>query len=161
MQKITPCLWFDGKAEQAAEFYVSVFEDGKIHSVSRYGKEGQEVHGQPEGQAMMVIFELMGQMFQGLNGGPQFKFDEAISFVIDCKDQKEVDYYWSHLTSEGGEESMCGWLKDRFGVSWQVVPKQLGELISKGSGAQSGRVMNAMLQMKKLDVAALEEAFAG
>ena len=120
-QKITPCLWFDTEAEEAANFYVSIFKDSRIRSVNRYSKAGTEVHGKPAGSVMAVEFEIEGQKFVGLNGGPQFKFDEAVSFQIHCKTQDEIDYYWSRLT-EGGKEVACGWLKDKFGLSWQVVP---------------------------------------
>lgn len=161
MQKITPNLWFDRQAEEAANFYVSVFKNSKIGKVSRYPKEGQEVHGMPEGTAMMVEFELDGQQFLGLNGGPHFKFNEAVSFIIDCEGQEEVDYYWNALTANGGEESQCGWLKDKFGLSWQVTPRELTRLISDPDKAKAGRVMNAMLKMKKIIIADLEAAANG
>jgi predicted 3-demethylubiquinone-9 3-methyltransferase (glyoxalase superfamily) len=159
-QKITPCLWFDTEAEEAAKFYVSIFKDSKIRSVNRYGKGGQEVHGKPAGSVMAVEFEIEGQKFVGLNGGPQFKFDEAISFQIHCKSQDEIDYYWSRLT-EGGKEVACGWLKDKFGLSWQVVPTALLEMMSDKDPAKTERVTNAFMKMKKFDIAKLRQAFEG
>jgi predicted 3-demethylubiquinone-9 3-methyltransferase (glyoxalase superfamily) len=158
--KITPCLWFDTEAEEAANFYVSVFKGSKIRSVNRYGKGGQEVHGKPPGSVMAVEFEIEGQRFVALNGGPQFKFDEAISFQIHCKSQEEVDYYWSRLT-DGGKEVQCGWLKDQFGLSWQVVPSQLLEMLSSGDAAKTERVTKAFMQMKKFDIKKLRHAFDG
>ncbi|MGH6791697.1 MAG: VOC family protein [Methyloceanibacter sp.] len=159
-QKITPCLWFDSEAEDAAKFYCSVFKDAKINSVSRYGKEGFEIHGRPAGSVMAVEFELEGQKFVGLNGGPHFMFDEAVSFQIHCKTQDEVDYFWSKLT-EGGKEGPCGWLKDKFGLSWQVVPDILTKMLMDADPQKSQRVTKAFLQMKKFDIAALEHAYAG
>jgi predicted 3-demethylubiquinone-9 3-methyltransferase (glyoxalase superfamily) len=159
-QKITPCLWFDSQAEDAARLYVSVFDNSEILGISRYGKEGHEIHGREAGSVMTVEFALEGQKFVGLNGGPQFTFDEAISFQISCKDQEEVDYFWSRL-SNGGQEGPCGWLKDRFGLSWQVVPDRLIEMISDKDAVKAGRVTNAFLKMKKFDIAALERAFEG
>jgi predicted 3-demethylubiquinone-9 3-methyltransferase (glyoxalase superfamily) len=159
-QRITPCLWFDTEAEEAANFYVSIFEDSKIRSVNRYAKAGQEVHGKPAGSVMAVEFEIEGQKFVGLNGGPQFKFTEAVSFQIHCKTQEEVDYYWSRLT-EGGKEVACGWLKDKFGLSWQVVPTQLFEFLSSGDAAKSERVTKAFMQMKKFDIEKLRRVFDG
>src|SRR5512145_228286 len=160
MQKITPCLWFDTEAEEAASFYVSIFEDSKIRSVNRYAKAGQEVHGKPAGSVMAVEFEIEGQKFVGLNGGPQFKFTEAVSFQIHCKSQEEVDYYWSRLT-DGGKEVACGWLKDKFGLSWQVVPTQLFEMLSSGDAARTERVTNAFMKMKKFDIEKLQRVFDG
>lgn len=154
-QKITPCLWFDKEAEDAANFYVSVFKDAKINSVSRYGKEGYEVHGQKEGTVMTVDFTLNGQPFIALNGGPVFKFSEAISLTIPCETQEEVDYYWNKLT-DGGQEAPCGWLKDKFGLSWQVVPTILPKLLK--DPARSDRVMKAFMQMKKFDIEKLKNA---
>ena len=151
MQKITPFLWFDKQAEEAAKFYVSVFKDSKMGQVSRYG-EGMPL---PKGTVMTAAFEIGGQSFIALNGGPQFKFTEAVSFVVNCGTQKEIDYYWDKLTAGGGKEVQCGWLKDRYGLSWQIVPAVLPELVKK-----SGRVMEALLQMKKLDIAALQRAAA-
>ncbi len=153
MQKITPCLWFDTEAEEAAAFYTSVFKNSRILGVSRFGEAGPR----PAGMVMTVNFELDGQEFIALNGGPEFSFDEAVSFQVSCESQDEVDYYWSKLT-EGGEEGQCGWLKDRFGLSWQVVPARLVELIENPDPETSQRAMRAMLQMKKIDIPALEEA---
>ncbi len=162
MQKITPNLWFDKEAEEAAAFYTSIFKDSSVGKVSRYGKEGFEVHRQKEGTAMTVEFALEGQKFLALNGGPIFKFSEAVSFIVDCEDQEEIDYYWNKL-KEGGDEAaqQCGWLKDKYGLSWQIVPKALGKLMSDPDAEKSGRVMNAMLKMKKLDVAELQAAYDG
>ncbi len=160
-QPITPCLWFDTEAEDAAKLYCSVFDNSRITSVSYYGNEGQEIHGKAPGSVMGVAFELDGQKFSALNGGPQFKFDEAISFQIHCADQEEVDYYWAKLTSDGGTEGPCGWLKDRFGLSWQVIPSALFDMMTAGDARKSDRVMKAFLQMKKFDIAALERAFEG
>ena len=157
MNKITPTLWFDGQAAEAADFYISVFGEGRVLELSRYPDDGR---GQP-GKVLTVIFEVAGQRFVGLNGGPDFKFNEAVSFTIDCADQDEVDHFWNRLT-EGGEASRCGWLKDRFGVSWQVVPRVLPQLLSGGGDPQrAGRAMTAMLGMSKLDIAALERAADG
>lgn len=153
VQKITPCLWFDGQAEEAAKFYTSVFKNSRVLEVVPYGEAGPG----EEGTVMVVSFELDGQEFVGLNGGPQFTFDEAISFQIRCDSQEEVDHFWSHLT-EGGEEGPCGWLKDRFGVSWQVTPTRLLELIADSDPQRSQRAMRAMLEMKKIDIAAVEQA---
>jgi len=158
--KITPCLWFDTEAEAAANHYVSIFKNSKIGKIGRYGKEGKEIHGKEAGSVMAVEFEIEGQRFVALNGGPQFKFDEAISFQIHCETQSEVDYFWSRLT-DGGKEVQCGWLKDRFGLSWQVVPRVLPELLGDPNPEKAGRVMNAMLKMKKFDIAALQQAAAG
>jgi predicted 3-demethylubiquinone-9 3-methyltransferase (glyoxalase superfamily) len=155
MQKITPWLWFDTEAEEAAKFYTSVFPNSKIGEISRYGSAGPR----PEGMVMTVAFELDGQEFSALNGGPDFTFNEAISLQVSCKDQEEVDHYWNTL-SEGGEEGPCGWLKDRFGVSWQIVPDRLGELLSDPDREKSQRVMQAMLGMKKIEVEGLEQAAA-
>ena len=157
MQKITPFLWFDNNAEEAAEFYVSIFKNSKILNVSRYGDAGPG----PKGSVMVVNFQLAGQEFTALNGGPQFKFSEAFSLVVNCENQKELDEYWSKLTSGGGQESQCGWLKDKFGCSWQIVPTELGKLISAKDPAKTNRVMQAVLQMKKLDIAKLRQAAEG
>jgi predicted 3-demethylubiquinone-9 3-methyltransferase (glyoxalase superfamily) len=154
-EKITTCLWFDTQAEEAAEFYVSVFE-GKVLNVSRYGEGGPG----PAGQAMTVQFEIEGRTFMALNGGPSFSFTEAVSFVIDCSSQEEVDRYWTAL-ADGGSESQCGWLKDRFGVSWQVVPSVLGQLVGGPDPEGAQRAMQAMLGMQKLDIAALQKAYDG
>ena len=159
-KKITPCLWFDTEAEEAANFYVSIFEDSRISGINRYAKAGHEVHGKPAGAVLTVEFEIGGQTFVALNGGPQFKFDEAISVQIHCKDQEEVDYYWSRL-SEGGKEVACGWLKDRFGLSWQVVPTQLSEMLADKDAAKTERVTAVFMKMKKFDIAALQRAFEG
>ncbi len=156
MQKITPCLWFDTQAEEAAEFYTSVFDNSKILEVARHGEAGPG----PEGSAMVVRFALDGQEFVGLNGGPLFTFDEAVSFQIDCTDQAEVDYYWDRL-SEGGEEGQCGWLKDRFGLSWQVIPARLIELLGDPDPAVAERATRAMFEMRKIDIAAVEKAALG
>ena len=152
---ITPCLWFDKEAEDAAKFYVSIFKDSKINGTSRYGKEGYEIHGQKEGTVMTVDFNLNGQPFIGLNGGPHFKFTEAVSFTIPCDTQEEIDFYWEKLTA-GGEEGPCGWLKDKFGLSWQVVPTILPKLLKDPE--KSGRVMNAFMKMKKFDIEELKNA---
>ena len=161
MPTVTPCLWFDNAAEEAATFYVSLFPNSKIGAVSRYGEEGREHHGKEPGTAMLVEFSLDGRPFQALNGGPHFKIDEAVSFSIPTKDQAETDYYWNGLIANGGAESMCGWLKDRFGVSWQVVPTAFAEMMRKGDADQQRRVMQAMFTMQKLDIAALEAAYKG
>jgi predicted 3-demethylubiquinone-9 3-methyltransferase (glyoxalase superfamily) len=159
-QKINPCLWFDTEAEEAAKFYCSVFKNSRISKVSRYVNEGQEIHGKPAGSVMAVEFELDGQKFAALNGGPQFKFDEAISFQVHCKDQAEVDYFWDKL-SAGGKEVACGWLKDRFGLSWQVVPGVLYDMLMDPDQEKVKRVTKAFLRMKKFDIAALKRAFDG
>jgi predicted 3-demethylubiquinone-9 3-methyltransferase (glyoxalase superfamily) len=153
MQKITPFLWFDTQAEEAANFYVSVFPNSRIVTVTRYGEAGPG----PKGSVMTVVFELDGQRMIALNGGPQFKFTEAISLSVDCKDQAEVDRYWSKLT-QGGKESQCGWLKDKYGLSWQINPAALGEMLSDPDPEKAKRVMEAMLTMKKIDIAALKAA---
>ena len=160
--RITPCLWFDSQGEEAANFYTSIFGNSRIGKVSRYTEAGREVHGRPPGSAMTVEFELDGQAFTALNGGPQFKFTEAISFQIDCETQDEVDHYWNRL-SEGGDPSaqQCGWLKDKYGVSWQVVPRILAERLGDPDPAKAGRVMQAMLPMKKIDIEEIERAYAG
>lgn len=159
MQKITPHLWFDDQAEEAAEFYTSVFPNSEIVNVSRYSEAGHEVHGRPAGSVMTVTFTLDGQTFIALNGGPHFKFTEAISFFISCATQEEVDYYWERL-SAGGEEGPCGWLKDKYGLSWQVVPTALDTLLADKAG-KADRVMEALLQMKKIDLAALQQVYEG
>ena len=160
IQNITPCLRFDNQAEEAAKFYVSLFNNSAMGAVTRYGKEGFEVHGRPEGSAMTVSFRLEGQEFTALNGGPHFEFSEAISFVVRCETQAEVDRYWDKLGEGGDERSrQCGWLKDKYGVSWQMVPVALFELMSSADSRKSGRVMRAMLQMKKLDETALRRAY--
>jgi predicted 3-demethylubiquinone-9 3-methyltransferase (glyoxalase superfamily) len=162
IQKITPCLWFDGRAEEAATRYVGIFPNSRITAISRYGEAGREVHRQEPGTVLTVEFELDGQKFTGLNGGPAFRFSEAISFQVSCETQEEVDRYWEELSAGGPEEAkQCGWLKDRFGVSWQIVPRVLPELISDPDPAKSQRAMQAMLKMKKLDIAELRRAHAG
>src|SRR5262245_23051703 len=154
-QKITPFLWFDNQAEEAANFYVSIFRNSKLLEVSRYGEGGM---GEP-GSVMVANFSLDGQTFSALNGGPHFQFSEAISFQIDCESQEEVDYYWDSLISGGGEPSQCGWLKDKFGLSWQVVPRRLMELIGDKDPEKAKRVTQAMLQMSKIEIPKLEEAY--
>jgi len=154
MQKITTFLWFNNNAEEAANYYTSIFKNSKIVDVSRYGDAGPG----PKGSVMVVKFQLAGQEFVGLNGGPQFKFTEAISLVVNCESQQEIDEYWRKLTADGGRESECGWLKDKFGLSWQVVPTILPELISSKDPKKSERVMQAIMQMKKLDLAKLKQA---
>jgi predicted 3-demethylubiquinone-9 3-methyltransferase (glyoxalase superfamily) len=149
MKKITPFLWFDTQAEEAMNFYVSVFKNSKVNNISRG----------PDGKAFTVSFELDGQEFIGLNAGPQFKFNEAISIFVNCEDQAEVDELWNKLTADGGEESMCGWLKDKYGLSWQIIPKQLGELMGDPDPVKAQRVTQAMLQMQKIDVAGLQKAY--
>jgi predicted 3-demethylubiquinone-9 3-methyltransferase (glyoxalase superfamily) len=156
---ITPCLWFDTEAEAATKFYASVFKDAKIGKISRFGKEGFEVHGKKAGTVMTVEFEIGGQKFLALNGGPHFKFNEAVSFQIHCDTQQEIDYFWKKLT-DGGEESRCGWLKDKFGLSWQVVPRALPQMLMDENSEKAQRVMRSMLQMRKIDLAALRQAQA-
>jgi predicted 3-demethylubiquinone-9 3-methyltransferase (glyoxalase superfamily) len=159
IKKITPCLWFDDQAEEAAEFYTSIFRNSKIGNVSHYGEAGQEVHGKPAGTVMTVAFELDGQTFTALNGGPIFKFNEAISLQVDCETQEEVDYYWEKLSKGGDEKAQqCGWLKDKYGVSWQIVPRVLAEILSDPDESKSQKAMTAMLQMKKIDINELKRA---
>jgi len=158
-KKITPCLWFDTQAEEAAKFYASVFKNSKIGKISRYGKEGFEVHGKKAGTVMTVEFEIEGQNFLALNGGPHFKFNEAVSFQVPCETQEEIDYFWSTLAKDG-EEGHCGWLKDKFGLSWQVFPRALPEMLMDGNSETAQRVMRSMLQMRKIDIAALRRAQA-
>jgi predicted 3-demethylubiquinone-9 3-methyltransferase (glyoxalase superfamily) len=159
-QQITPCLWFDKNAEEAANFYITVFKNSKINHISHYGKAGQDVHGHKPGAVLGVEFELDGQKFFGLNGGPQFKFSEAVSFQIPCETQAEIDYYWSTL-SKGGSESSCGWLKDRFGLSWQVFPRRLPELLCDSDTDKAGLAMSTMMKMSKIDLATIERAYEG
>lgn len=156
-QKIVPYLWFDDQAEEAATFYVSLFKDSKILEVTRYGDAGPG----PKGKAMVVDFQLNGQEFIGLNGGLQFKFTEAVSFLVHCKSQEEVDDLWNKLTAGGGEESQCGWLKDKYRLSWQIIPDRLMELLGDKDPQKASRAMNAMLQMRKIDIGALERAHGG
>ena len=159
MQKITPFLWFDKQAEEAAKYYTSIFKNSKMGSVVRYDEAGARAAGRPKGSVMVATFQIEGQKFTALNGGPQFKLTEAISFVIDCKTQKEVDYYWEKLTGDGGQESMCGWLKDKYGLSWQVVPTIAIKMLKDKNPAKSQRVMQAILQMKKIDIRTLKQAY--
>jgi predicted 3-demethylubiquinone-9 3-methyltransferase (glyoxalase superfamily) len=160
-QKITPCLWFDGNAEEASAFYTAIFKDSDIGSKSKYDEQSSKTTGQPKGSTMVVEFEIAGQKFVGLNGGPTFKFNEAVSFMIACKDQAEVDYFWSRLTADGGEESQCCWLKDKFGLSWQVVPTVLNDLISGPDKDGSKRAVAALLKMQKPDIQTLQDAYDG
>ena len=155
--KITPFLWYDDKAEEAANFYVSLFKNSKVGSVSHYGEAGEAAAGRPKGTVMTVEFQLDGQEFVALNGGPHFKFTEAVSFVVNCDTQEEIDEFWEKL-SEGGEKSQCGWLKDKYGLSWQITPTVMGELMNDKDPAKAERVMKAMLQMRKLDIATLKKA---
>ncbi|HEY8227806.1 MAG TPA: VOC family protein [Pyrinomonadaceae bacterium] len=156
-QKITPFLWFDDKAEEAINFYTSVFDDSRILSVTRYGDTGPG----PKGTVMTASFQIAGQEFVALNGGPHFKFTEAISFVVNCETQEEIDRFWQQLTADGGAESQCGWLKDKFGLSWQIVPTILSKLLQDPDPAKSNRVMQAILQMKKIEIKKLLEAYEG
>ena len=159
IQKITPFLWYSTQAEEAAKFYVSVFKHSKITTVSRYSSAGQEIHGRPPGSVMVVAFELDGQAFTALNGGPAFKFNEAVSLQLYCDTQKEIDEYWEKLSKGGDPKAQqCGWLKDKYGLSWQVVPASLDEMVKDHESPQAQRVMTALLQMKKLDIAELERA---
>src|SRR6266480_4188645 len=163
MQKITPFLWFDDQAEQAVKFYASIFKNSKVGKILRYGEGTAKVSqsGRPVGSVLTIEFELEGEKFTALNGGPAFKFNESISFVVRCDTQKEVDYFWEKLTADGGEESQCGWLKDKFGVSWQVVPTVLIDMLHDKDSEKSERVMKAMLQMQKINIAKLKAAYAG
>jgi len=158
MSRITPCLWFDGKAEEAATFYVSLLPDSRIESIMRAPADNPST---PKGAALVVEFTLAGRRFMGLNGGPQFRFTEAVSFVIDCADQAEVDRLWDALTADGGAPGRCGWLKDRYGLSWQVVPRALPELLGGPDRERAGRAMQAMMTMSKIDIDALRRAYDG
>jgi predicted 3-demethylubiquinone-9 3-methyltransferase (glyoxalase superfamily) len=158
LQKITPNLWFDNQAEEAANFYVSIFKNSKIGNITRYGEAAAEISGKPKGSVMTITFQIEGQEFTALNGGPQFKFTEAISLLVNCETQQEVDELWEKL-SEDGEEGPCGWLKDKYGVSWQVVPRILDEMIRDPDPVKAERVMKAMLQMQKIDIAGLQQAY--
>jgi predicted 3-demethylubiquinone-9 3-methyltransferase (glyoxalase superfamily) len=158
--KIAPCLWFDMQAEEAAKFYTAIFENSRINKISRYTKAGREIHGKEPGSVLTVEFELDGQSFTALNGGPRFKFSEAVSFQVMCDGQAEVDYFW-HKLGAGGQEGQCGWLKDKFGVSWQVVPQVLLEMLTDADGSKRERAMGALMSMKKFDIVALQTAFAG
>jgi predicted 3-demethylubiquinone-9 3-methyltransferase (glyoxalase superfamily) len=157
-QKITPFLWFDDRAEEAANFYTSIFKESRLGEISRYDEEAARVSGRPKGSVMTVAFELEGQEFVALNGGPVFKFNESISFIVNCDTQEEIDYFWKKL-SAGGEESRCGWLKDKFGLSWQVMPTVLNQMLKDKDAAGAKRVMHAMLQMDKFDIPTLEKAY--
>ena len=157
MQKLTPCLWFDDKAEEAARFYTSIFEDSEVTGITHYGESGAQASGRPKGSVMTVTFRIGGQEFMGLNGGPQFTFSPAVSFIVNCKTQRELDELWAKL-SEGGAEERCGWVTDKYGLSWQVMPASLGEMFQQGDTAKSEKVMQAILTMTKLDIAAIEKA---
>jgi predicted 3-demethylubiquinone-9 3-methyltransferase (glyoxalase superfamily) len=159
MQKITPFLWFDNQAEEAVNFYTSVFKNAKSGRIFRCTEEAAEKTGRPVGSVLTIEFEIEGQKFVALNGGPVFRFNESISFVINCETQKEVDYFWDKLTADGGEESACGWLKDKFGLSWQITPTVLIDMLHDSDQEKSERVMQAMLQMKKIDIKALQDAY--
>jgi predicted 3-demethylubiquinone-9 3-methyltransferase (glyoxalase superfamily) len=162
IQKISPCLWFDDQAEQAANFYTTIFPNSKVCKMSRYGEECPKLKSRPPGSVMSVAFELEGQSFHAINGGPRFKFNEAVSFMVNCDSQEEIDYYWERL-SEGGapKAQQCGWLKDQYGASWQIVPRVLHEMMTDPDPAKSQRVMDAMLTMQKIDLNALKRAFSG
>ena len=162
MQKITPCLWFDNNAEEAVKFYTSIFKDSKILRTSYYTKEGYEIHKMKEGTVMTITFQINGQEFMALNGGSIFKFNEAVSFIVNCENQEEIDYFWENLSKGGDEKAqVCGWLKDKFGVSWQIVPTALGKMLQDKDIKKSERTMKAMLQMKKIDIKTLELAYNG
>ena len=162
LQKITPNLWFNNQAEEAAKYYTSIFKNSKMGKISYFGKEGYEIHQRPEGSVLTVEFFIEDQPFLALNGGPIFKFTEAVSFIVNCNSQEEIEYYWEKLSKGGDEKAQqCGWLKDKFGLSWQVVPTRLSEMMSDPDKAKAGRVMNAMLKMKKLDLPVLEKAYKG
>ena len=158
MPKIVPCLWFDDKAEEAANFYTSIFKNSRILDVVPYPEAAEDVSGKPAGSVMTMEFEIEGQRFVGLNGGPHFKFDEAVSFIVNCEDQDEIDYFWEKLT-DGGEESVCGWLKDRFGLSWQITPGILDEMMKDANKRKVEAVTAAFLDMKKLDLAVIQKAY--
>jgi predicted 3-demethylubiquinone-9 3-methyltransferase (glyoxalase superfamily) len=159
-QNISPCLWFDTEAEDAAKFYTAVFKNSRITHISRYGKAGREVHGKEPGSVLTVQFEIEGQTFTALNSGPQFKFNESVSFQVMCDSQAEIDEFWSKL-SQGGQESQCGWLKDRYGLSWQIVPSVLPQLLTDAAGGRLDHVIAAIMKMKKFDLEALKRAHAG
>jgi predicted 3-demethylubiquinone-9 3-methyltransferase (glyoxalase superfamily) len=161
MQKITPFLWFDHQAEEAAKFYTSVFKNSKVGKILRYDEAAAKASGRPVGSVLTIEFEIEGQKFTALNGGPQFKFNESVSFVVYCQTQDEVDYFWQKLTADGGQESECGWLRDKFGLSWQVTPTVLIEMLHDKDPKKSERVMNAMMQMQKIDISKLKAAYAG
>lgn len=160
MSKITPCLWFDDNAEEAVQFYLSVFKGSRLGTVARYGDAGAQVSGRPKGSVMTVTFEIEGQEFVALNGGPVFTFNEAVSFQVHCETQEELDHYWNGLSAGGDAEAQqCGWLKDRYGVSWQIVPTVLGKMLKEGDAEKANRVMQAVLQMKKIDIKTLQHAY--
>lgn len=159
--KLTTCLWFENQADEAAKFYCSVFKNSKIGRTAYYPNAGEEIHGKPANSVLTVEFELEGMPFTALNGGPMFKFNEAISIQVPCKTQEEIDYYWNALTADGGQESQCGWLKDKYGLSWQVFPEFMGELLSGTDRAAAARAMNAFMKMKKFDIATIEKARQG
>ena len=161
MQKITPFLWFDNQAEEAAKFYTSVFKNSKVGRILRYDEASAKGAGRPVGSVLTIEFEIEGQRFTALNGGPEFKFNESISFVVNCDTQKEVDYFWEKLMADGGQESQCGWLKDKFGVSWQITPAVLIDMLNDKDAKKAERVMKAMMQMQKIDIKTLKEAHAG
>jgi predicted 3-demethylubiquinone-9 3-methyltransferase (glyoxalase superfamily) len=161
MQKITPFLWFDGQAEDAVNFYTSLFKNSKIGRILRYTEEVAKNSGRPVGSVLTIEFEIEGQKFVALNGGPLFKFNESVSFVINCETQEEVDYFWEKLTADGGEESQCGWLKDKFGLSWQITPTVLIEMLHDKDPEKAERVMKAMLEMQKIEISKLKAAYGG
>jgi len=158
MHKITPCLWFDDKAEEAVKFYTSIFKHSKVGRIARYGEAGAKVSGRPKGSVMTVTFEIEGQEFMALNGGPHFKFSEAISFIVNCETQQEIDRFWETL-SDGGEQGVCGWLKDKYGLSWQIVPTVLGKMMQDKDSEKTNRAMQTILQMKKLHIKRLKQAY--
>jgi len=162
VQKISPCLWFDTQAEDAARYYVSIFKNSSVGAITHYGKEGHDIHGQPEGRVLTVAFVLDGVEFLALNGGPQFKFNESVSLIVYCDTQQEIDYFWDKLGAGGDPKAQaCGWLKDKYGLSWQIVPTEVMEMWKSGVSAKSERAMKAMMQMKKLDIAALQKDYDG
>jgi predicted 3-demethylubiquinone-9 3-methyltransferase (glyoxalase superfamily) len=161
MRKITPFLWFDHQAEEAVKFYTSVFKNSKVGRILRYGENAAKAAGGPVGSVLTIEFEIEGQKFVALNGGPQFKFNESVSFVVNCDTQEEVDYYWGKFTADGGQESACGWLKDKFGLSWQVTPTVLIDMLHDKDSEKAERIMKAMLQMQKIDIEKLKAAYRG
>ena len=161
MQKITPFLWFDNQAEEAAKFYTSVFKNSKVGRILRYDETSAKTAGRPAGSVLTIEFEIGGQKFTALNGGPQFKFNESVSFVVNCETQNEVDYFWEKLTAGGGQESECGWLKDKFGLSWQITPTVLIDILNDKDPKKAGQVMKAMMQMQKIEINKLKAAYAG
>lgn len=162
LQKITPNLWFDGQAEEAVNYYLTIFKNSKTGRISRYGEEGKEIHKKPVGSILTIEFDLEGQSFLALNGGPEFKFNEAISFIINCETQEEIDYYWNKLIQGGDEKAqICGWLKDKYGVSWQVVPVQLNAMLADTDTVKTERVMKELFKMKKLELSVFQKAYEG